>query len=52
MPEQPPTLRRADLPAKFTPDTVQEPLIATLRRLADHRSEILARDEQQRAFDS
>ena len=50
MPEQPPVLTRADLPAEFTAETIRELPLSTLRRLADRRNGILS-SEEQRTFD-
>lgn len=50
MPEERPTLTRADLPDEFTPETIRALPLETLRQVSDRRSGILSPDEQ-RAFD-
>ena len=45
-----PPLQRSDLPATFTPETMRELDLATLRRLSQRNNRILSADEQ-RDFD-
>ncbi len=49
-PDRVPAIERADLPDVFTPDTVRDLPLTTLRRLAGRRNDVLTRDEQ-REFD-